>query len=136
MKKTILLFIMVSFMIASISSAAFAFGGGNNPVSQEECPREILNSDEQANFESIINNFREKMAELRKEIMAARENGNHEDFRAKHAERLELMEEKREALSDILPDDIASRFLGKGREMRHNGWDKNSGGFKGQNNNR
>ncbi len=134
MKKTILLFILVGFMVAAISSAAFAFGGGNNPVSHEECPRELLHSDGRSNFESIITNFREQMAQLREEIIAAREDGDYEEFRAKHDERLKLIEEKKEALSDILPEEVVSRFSGKGRELRHNGWHKNSGGFKAQSN--
>ncbi len=132
--RKILLLLTASVLIVTLSSAAFAFGSGNNPASYDECPREMLDAEDQAKFESIITDFREKLEKVREDIMALRENGSHEEFRAKHYERYELMEEKLEALSDILPDDVATRFRGKGRELRHNGWDKNSGGFKAQSN--
>ncbi len=136
MKKKVLLMLTVSIMVVTLTSTAFAFGGGNNPLAGEECPREMLTGEEQDSFESIISNFREKMAELREEMISLREVGNYEEFREKHAERFELMEEKKEALSDILPDEVNSRFQSKGHSMRHNGWKENSDKFNQNNSNR
>ncbi len=134
MKKTLFLLFVASLLIVTFSSAAIAFDGGNSAASYEDCAKEMLDSEDRTKFENIINDFRENMSELRDLMLSLRIEGEYEEFREKHAERLELMEEKVDALNDILPEDIANRFQAKGRELRHNGWDKNSGGFKAQSN--
>ncbi|MDZ4132408.1 MAG: hypothetical protein U1E11_04655, partial [Dethiobacteria bacterium] len=45
------------------------------------------------------------------------------------AERNELMEQKRAALSEILPAEYADRFQNGGQGMRNFGAEKGSGGF-------
>ncbi len=132
MKKIILMILVVSMMIITLSSAAVAFGGGNNAITYDDCVKDMLDEEDRANFAAVIEDFQEKMSALRDEIISLRENGNYAEFREKHAERFELMEDKMEALSTIVPDDVMSRFQTKGQSMRHNGWDKNSGGFKAQ----
>ncbi len=134
MKKILFLLFVASLLIVTFSSAAIAFDGGNSAASYEDCAKEMLDNEDRAKFETIINDFREKMSELRETMLIFRTEGKYEEFREKHAERLELMEEKVDALNDILPEEIANRFQAKGREMRHNGWDKKSGGFKASGN--
>lgn len=134
MKKILFLLFVASLLIVTFSSAAIAFEGGNSASSYEECAREMLENEDRAKFESIINDFREKMSELRETMLTLREEGKYEEFRERHAERSELMKERVDALDDILPEDIANRFQSKGREMRHNGWDKKGGSFKASGN--
>jgi len=134
MKKILFLLFVASLLIVTFSSAAIAFDGGNSAASYEDCAKEMLDNEDRAKFETIINDFREKMSELRETMLIFRTEGKYEEFREKHAERLELMEEKVDALNDILPEEIANRFQAKGREMRHNGWDKKNGGFKASGN--
>ncbi len=134
MKKILFSLFVASLLIVTFSSAAIAFDGGNSAASYEDCAKEMLDHEDRARFETIINEFREKMSELRETMVTFRTEGNYEGFREKHAERLELMEEKVDALNDILPEEIANRFQAKGREMRHLGWDKKSGGFKASGN--
>lgn len=134
MKKILFLLFVASLLIVTFSSAAIAFDGGNSAASYEDCAKEMLDNEDRAKFETIINDFREKMSELRETMLTLRTEGKYEEFREKHAERLELMEEKVDALNDILPEEIANRFQAKGREMRHNGWDNKSGGFKASGN--
>ncbi len=134
MRKILFVLFVASLLIVTFSSAAIAFDSGNSAASYEDCAKEMLDSEDRAKFENIINDFREKMFELRDSMLSLRIEGEYEEFREKHAERLELIEEKVDALNAILPEDIANRFQGKGREMRHNGWDKKSGGFKASGN--
>lgn len=129
MKKTVKVIALATLFVLVLSSAAFAqsacFGGSQYGT----CLRDTLNTEQQAEFDQVIETYRSKMLELREEINKLRETGDNEAFRAAQARRFEIMEEKRTALREILPEEFAERFQNKGRGMRNYGVEKGRGGF-------
>lgn len=127
MKRTIALLAVITLTVLVLSSSAFAFGGGfgggYGGSQNGTCLRLSLDlsEEQQGQFDLIITEFREKMALVREKLVAARNNGDSEAFEDARAERYELMEEKREALAELLPDEFADRFQGCGRGMRNFG---------------
>lgn len=128
MKKTLLTVAVVTMSILILSSGTFAFGGGFGQGRNEACIRDNLTPEQQTQFEKVMENFRFSMQEIRDKISGAREKGDIEAFENAKNERLQLMEEKRESLSEIAPE-FAEWFQNCGRSMRNNGWEKGSGGF-------
>ncbi len=127
MKRTIALLAVTTFALLALSSSAFAFGGGfsgGNGGSQSGTCLKLslnLNEEQQGQFDRIITEFREKMILVRERLAAARNSGDSEALENARTERNELMEEKREALAEFLPDEFADRFQGCGRGMRNFG---------------
>lgn len=134
MKNKIMILAVAGLLVLSISTAALAFGGGYGAGQFDTCPRDLISMEDQEKFAEVIDTFREKMSQLREEMIELRESGQYEAFRAKHAERFELMEDKRNALSEILPEEYAARLNSSGCSKRNHGWEKGSGGFKFRNN--
>jgi Spy/CpxP family protein refolding chaperone len=132
MKKTLTVLALVVLSVLVLSSTAFAFyGGGFGSGQNRFCFRETLTEEQQAQFEGIIEQYRAKMTALREKMFALRSAGDSEGFREAQAERYELMEQKREELSEIFPDEYAERFQNQncGRQMRNFGVQKGSSGF-------
>lgn len=102
--------LLVTF--APAASAANGNAGGGNCVVPEEFREQVA---------EITAAFREKMAELRAALHELRGSGQTEDMREIHAERFVIMEEKREAMSQYIPDEFREEFLNKGfqRANRH-----------------
>jgi hypothetical protein len=127
MKKTLALVAVITLTVLVLSSSAFAYGGGFSGgfggSQSGNCIRLSLDLDEeqQGQFDRIITEFREKMALVRDKLAAARNSGDNEAFQDARAERLELMEEKRDALAEFLPEEFADRFQGCGRDTRNFG---------------
>ena len=127
MKRTIALLAVITLTLLVVSSSAFAygggFGGGYGGSQSGTCLRLSLdlNEEQQGQFDRIISEFRETMASVREKLVAARSSGNSEAFDDARTERFELMDEKREALAELLPDEFTDRFQGCGRGMRNFG---------------
>jgi len=132
MKKTIIIATVVTIVILAVSSGALALGSGSGfgADRHDQCLMDILDDGQKAQFEEIISEYREKMSALRKEIDDLREKGKYDDFKEVHESRHTLMEEMRESIRNIIPDEYAERFESGGRNLRHYGLDKGSGGFK------
>ena len=132
MKRTIALLAVITLTVLVLSSSAFAFGGGfgggYGGSQSGTCLRlsSDLSEEQQGQFDGIIAEFREKMALVRERLVAARNSGDSDAFEDARSERYELMEEKREALAELLPDEFAERFQGCGRGMRNFGAAKGS----------
>lgn len=133
MRNKLIILTVAGLLVLSVTTTALAFGGGYGEGQFDTCPRDLISMEDQEKFAEVIDTFREKMTKLREEMDILREEGQLEEFRAKHAERFELMEDKRDALSELLPEEYADRFKDSGRSMRNHGWEKNSGGFKSGN---
>ncbi len=127
MKRTIALLAVITLTVLVLSSSALAFGGGfgggYGGSQGGTCLRlsPDLSEEQRGQFDRIITEFKEKMAQVREELVAARNRGNSEELEAVRAKRDELMEAKREALAELLPDEFADRFQGCGRGMRNFG---------------
>ena len=134
MKTKILVMALAGFLILSISSSAFAFGGGYGAGYPGSCPRLELSIEDQDRFAEVIESFRQRMSELREEMIELRESGEYEAFREKHAERFELMEDKRTALQELLPEEYAANFKSGGCGKRNHGWENGNGGFRNRSN--
>jgi hypothetical protein len=132
MKKPLIVLILAAVLILTFSSGAFAYGGGFGSGQESFCLRDTLEGDELKQFEAVIENFRSKMADLREEMFALREQGDRDGFRALQEKRFEMIEEKREALKQILPGEFAERIPACGRGMRNFGQPRGSGNFKEQ----
>ncbi len=94
---------------------AFAFS--SNGTDYDTCPKDEMTSEEISLFEEIIAKFKAAMEQLR---------GNPE----KHDERLELKEEKRDSLQEIVPEEFQGRydnFNKEPRQMRHSRGNSNGG---------
>jgi len=129
MKKTLLVITLATLFVFTLSAVAFAqdsgFGSGRNGF----CLRESLTAEQQGQFDQIIETYRENMNRLREKMFNLRNAGDSEGFREAQAERFELMEQKRAALSEILPEEFPERFQNCGRSMRNFGAEKSSSGF-------
>jgi len=123
-KKTLLTLTMITILVLALSSTAFAFGGFGGYGPGGACLRDSLNEEEQSRFASIIEQFRDKMIELREKMFAFRESGDLEGQQAVREERYKLMEEKRAAIGAYFPE-YADRFQnfegGKGYCRGRNG---------------
>ncbi|MBW6464282.1 MAG: hypothetical protein SCJ94_09405 [Bacillota bacterium] len=128
MKKSFLTMAVVTMSILILSSGAFAFGGGFGQGRNDTCIQDNLTPEQQTQFEKVMETFRFRMQEIRDKISEARENGDVAAFENAKSERLQLMEAKRESLSEIAPE-FAEQFQNCGRNMRNNSWEKGSGGF-------
>lgn len=135
MKKSLVIFSTVIIGLLVASTAAFGFGGpgeGYGAGQYEPCIMDSLSEEEQAQFTDIITEFQEAMSELREKMQELREKGNYEEFQETKAERLELMENKREELSQVVPEEFKHRFEDNGHRGRHHGWEKGAGSFNKQ----
>lgn len=127
MKRKIALLAVITLTVLVLSSSAFAygggFGGGYGGSQSGTCLRLNLDlsEEQQSQFDRIITEFRDKIALVRDKMVAARDSGDSEAFEDAKAERLELMEEKRDALAEFLPEEFTDRFQGCGRGMRNFG---------------
>jgi len=130
--KKILIITAVTMVILGISSGVLAFenGSGFGAGRHDQCLLEALDDGQKTQFEEIISEYREKMSALRESIYELRESGSYDEFREAHENRHTLMEEKRDALRDVIPEKYAEVFEGRGQGMRHHGWHNGSGGFK------
>jgi len=95
MMKTLKITAIILLLLMVTSSMAFA-NNGNGPA-YETCPKDEMTQQQVDLFEEIITKFKEAMEKLR---------GN----RDKHEERLDLKEDKRDSLQDIVPEGFEDRF--------------------------
>lgn len=130
MKKTLIILGVVMIFLVATASVALAFNGYGPGGGY--CLQDSLAGEDQTRFNEIIENFREQMFALRERMSEARSEGDYEEFLEVKEERFELMEEKRDALAEILPDEYVGRFNHCGREGRNSGWQKGNSGFKSQ----
>jgi hypothetical protein len=131
-EKTLLVLLLTAVMMLTVSSGAFAYGGGFGGGQNGICLRDTLDAEEIAKFDTIIADFRTKMNDLRERMFTLRNDGDWEGLKALREERFKLMEEKREAMSQILPDELDERLQNCGRGMRNSGLFRGEGNFKQQ----
>ena len=107
--------LLVGLLVLSFAPAAFAFDGGSGGAA---C---IVPAEYREQVGEITAAFREKMAELRARLHELRGSGETDAMREIHANRFELMDEKREAMSQYIPDEFKEEFLNRGpqRMSRH-----------------
>ncbi len=131
MKKTIIALVVVGLLLASLTPSVLAFGGGFGSGSRGTgtCIGGTLTEEQQDAFDAVIEPFRDDMLALRQEMLEAREDGEYGLLEELREERNKLMERKRAALSEILPEEYADRFQNCGQGMRNFGTEKGSGGF-------
>lgn len=129
MKKTIIALVVVGLLLVSLTPSVIAYGGGFGSDSRGTCIGGTLTEEQQAKFDAVIEPFRAEMLELRQEMFEARESGDYELLAELREKRNELMEQKRAALSEILPAEYADRFQNGGQGMRNFGAEKGAGGF-------
>ena len=129
MKKALTLITMATLLVLILSSVAFAQGAGFGNGQNGFCFREALTAEQQEQFDKVIDTYRENMLRLREKLQALRSAGDSEGFREAQAERFELMEQKRAALSEFLPEEYGERFQNCNRSMRNFGVEKGSSGF-------
>lgn len=104
MTRTFKITAIVLLLLMVTSSMAFA-NNGNGP-DYEICPKDEMTSEEVALFEEIIAKFREAMEKLR-------------GVPGMHHERLELKEDKRDSLQEIVPEGFKDRYDNFNREAQH-----------------
>lgn len=129
MKKTIIALVVVGLILVSLTPSVLAYGGGFGSGSRGTCIGGTLTEEQQAKFDEVIEPFRAEMLELRQKMFDARESGDYELLAELREELNKLMEQKRAALSEILPAEYADRFQNGGQGMRNFGTEKGTGGF-------
>lgn len=128
MFKQLGLLVLVILILIVPASSASAYGGfGGGPA--EDCLRSGLDEGLQDQLESIISGFRQQMTLVREKMTTARNSGDTEARDAARERRLQLMEEKRAALNEILPEEMTDRFEHPCKGMR------NFGAARGKGNN-
>lgn len=130
MKKTLIITALLLSATLILAAPAFAFGGYGGGGEGAACLKEQLTAEQAAQFEAVIEQFRENMAILREKMEELRAHGDFEALRELRDERHELMQERREALSEILPADLIENFRDSCRGMRNNAREKGTGGFR------
>ena len=98
MKKAVALIGAVLVLVLAVSPLAFA-SNGNGPAGYDTCPKDSMDPADVASFEEIIEEFKAAMARLR---------GDRDTFE----DRMQLKEEKRADLLEIVPDGFEERFGG------------------------
>ena len=129
MKKALTLITMAALLFLILTSVAFAQGTGFGNSQNGFCLRESLTAKQQEQFDKVIETYRDNMLRLREKLQALRIAGDSEGFREAQAERFELMEQKRAALSELLPEEYAERFQSCNQSMRNFGVEKGRSGF-------
>lgn len=129
MKKTIIALFVVGLILVSLTPSVLAYGGGFGSGSRGTCIGGTLTEEQQVKFDAVIEPFRTQMLKLREEMFDARESGEYELLAELREELNKLMEQKRAALSEILPEEYADRFQNGGQGMRNFGTEKGGGGF-------
>ncbi|MDY6827361.1 MAG: hypothetical protein SVV67_09365 [Bacillota bacterium] len=109
MKKTLLILTLIVALVLSLSSSVFAFGGFGSYGSGGTCLRDSLSEEEQPRLERIMEQFQNKMYELREKMLAFRKSGDDKGIQAVEEERFKLMEEKRTAMGAAFPE-LSERF--------------------------
>lgn len=104
MKRTVVLIGAVLVLLLVVTPVAFA-SNGNGPAGYDTCPKESMDQTDLARFEEIIEEFKAAMAKLR---------GGRDTFE----ERMQLKEEKRDDLLEIVPDGFEERFGGINKNQR------------------
>lgn len=109
MKKAVVLLGAVLVLVLAVTPVAFA-SNGNGPAGYDTCPKDSMDPADLASFEEIIENFKAAMAKLR---------GDKDTFE----ERMQLKEEKRDDLLEIVPDGFEERFGGvnKNQNLKNQG---------------
>ena len=107
--------LLVGLLVLSFTPAVFAYDGVSRGSS---C---IVPAEYREQVGEITAAFREKMAELRAQLHDLRGSGETEVMRDVHLKRFELMDGKREAMSQYIPDEFKEEFLNRGpqRMSRH-----------------
>jgi hypothetical protein len=67
---------MITIIFLALFSTAFAYGGFGCCGQQGACLRDSLSEEEQPRFEKIIEQFQNKMFELREKMLDFRKNGD------------------------------------------------------------
>lgn len=130
MKRALIFTALTILLLLGFSTGTHAYGEGYGSGRHEICVRDFLSEEQKAAFDDIIGQFQSRMLTLRQTMLELREVGSEEAFRAAQAERYQLQEERKEALKEIVPEEFLERFEAGGRHKRHHGWDKGSGGFR------
>ncbi len=141
MKKALIVITIVAIALLATSTAAFSFGEpgeGFRTGPNEPCIMDSLSGEEQEQFMKIITDYQDVIGELREKMKELREKGDYEAFLEVKEERLKIMEEKQEQLSQVVPEEFRARFETKGHHKRNYGWDnsdwgKECGNFNRQN---
>lgn len=130
MKKLLLMAAVLTVLTVILATTAAAQGPqGHSQGGFETCVQDYLDAEQGEQFQSIIAEFKELMSELREKMHRLREEGNFEAFREVQEQRYDLMKERNESLSELVPAEFRDRFENPLKGRRHGGWDKGSGGF-------
>lgn len=98
MKKVTVLLGAVLVLVMAVTPVALA-SNGNGPAGYDSCPKNSMDPSDLASFEEVIEEFKAAMAKLR---------GERDAFE----ERMQLKEEIRNELLEIMPDGFEERFGG------------------------
>ncbi len=104
MKKMIKVTALIMMLILAMSSVTFAVS--SNGPDYDTCPKNEMSPEDVSQFEKIIANFKAAIEQLR-------------GVPEKHDERLELKEDKRDSLQEIVPDEFKDRFDNFNKERQH-----------------
>jgi len=104
MIKALKITAFILLLLMFTSSMAFAYNG--NGPGYETCPKDVMAPEEVSLFEEIITQFRAAMEQLR-------------GVPDKHDERLDLKEEKRDSLQEIVSEEFKDRFDNFNKEAQH-----------------
>lgn len=133
MKKALIVITVVAIALLAASTAAFSFGGpgeGFKAGPNEPCIMDSLSGEKQEQFMEIITDYQDAIGELREKMKELREKGDYEAFLEVKEERIKIMEEKQEQLSQVVPEELRKHFETRGHHKRNHGWD-NSGWGEG-----
>jgi len=112
MRRSLLVVLVLGLLLVGAQSALaygpdFLGGGQGN----ETC---LVPAEYREKVAEILETFRTKMEELRERMASLRGSGNTESMREIHAQRLEMMEQKRQSIAEYIPEDAREEYLNRG----------------------
>lgn len=114
MRKKIFTFLLLGLLILGSTQLIYAAEQVGEDTSQQNCILNLLSEDASEKVREVISNFHAQMTVLREKLFTARESQNLEEAATVRDEMWELKEEKREAILEIVPDELKEQYVEKG----------------------
>ncbi len=133
MRKTFIALTVITLALAVFSGTGFGFGGqGFGEGGNADCIIGSLSAQEQETFMDIITEYQDLAAELKARMQELREKGDYKAFQETKQEHRELMEERLEELSKVIPEELRTRFESKGQNRHKSARVRGEGNFRQQ----
>ncbi len=121
MNKKFIALIVFGLLVLGITQLAYATEAVVNEESEQGCFLDLLEPEARVKAENTIKEFHEVMNSLRARMAELRGTGDREARNEVQAEKREAQEAKREAIAELLPDEVREQYMertqGQGKRL-------------------